>query len=660
MLYRELVQFDPIESVIQLRTADQEATARQLVQTYVISDHMADQLSNIIIPQLQFLRPRDNKGLLAVGNYGTGKSHLMSVVSGVAEYPDLADLLTHEGVRTAARDIAGRFKVVRVEIGAVERGLRRIILEEMEKALASWGTPYTFPPADQITNNKDSIVEAMGKFQEQFPDHGLLLVVDELLDYLRTRKDHDLILDLGFLRELGEVAALTRFRFLGGLQESLFESPSFSFAAGQLRRVRDRFEQIRIARDDVAYVVSHRLLRKSDEQMARVTDHLRKFTPLYPRLADRLSEFAHLFPVHPAYIETFERVYVAEKREVLKTLSQAIQGLLDHEVPSDQPGLISYDQYWGVLRENASMRSDPQVSEVIRKSGVLEGLVHNSYTRPQLLPLAIRIVDALSVYRLTTTDINSPLGVTAPQMRDDLCLYVRTPEPTADFLLDQVQVALREIVRTVSGQYISCNEANDQWYLDIKKDIDFDAKIRERGDFMGEGELNRYFFEGLRQALSFSDTTYVTGHRIWFYELPWTDRKVTRPGYLFFGAPDERSTAQPPRDFYVYFLPPFLRREWHDDQRSDEVIYGLTGLDQRFTDLLRLYAGAQALSLEAPAHRDVYANKAGDRLRDLLTWLRGNLVSHLQVTYQGVTAPLSATLAQMRSTATQSIEDLLR
>ena len=89
MRYRDLLQFDPIETVIQLRDADQEKTARRLVETYVISDRMADQLAHVVIPQLQFLSPRDNKGVLIVGNYGTGKSHLMAVVSAVAEHPDL-------------------------------------------------------------------------------------------------------------------------------------------------------------------------------------------------------------------------------------------------------------------------------------------------------------------------------------------------------------------------------------------------------------------------------------------------------------------------------------------------------------------------------------------------------------------------------------------
>ena len=36
MKYKELIQFEPIESVVELRDADREDSARQLVLTYVI------------------------------------------------------------------------------------------------------------------------------------------------------------------------------------------------------------------------------------------------------------------------------------------------------------------------------------------------------------------------------------------------------------------------------------------------------------------------------------------------------------------------------------------------------------------------------------------------------------------------------------------------
>ena len=113
MIYRDLIQFEPIETVVQLRDADHESAAHRLVATYVVSTEMAEKLAVVLIPQLQFDEPADNKGFLVVGNYGTGKSHLMSVISAVAERGELLDALTNEDLVAAARRIAGRFKVAR-------------------------------------------------------------------------------------------------------------------------------------------------------------------------------------------------------------------------------------------------------------------------------------------------------------------------------------------------------------------------------------------------------------------------------------------------------------------------------------------------------------------------------------------------------------------
>src|SRR4051812_8903339 len=111
MYYRDLVQFEPLETVIQLRNADDKNEAAHLVESYVVSERMADLLTNVVFPQLQISRPHDNKGVLIVGNYGTGKSHLMAVLSAVAEYEDLLPHLSNATVRDAAAGIAGQFKV---------------------------------------------------------------------------------------------------------------------------------------------------------------------------------------------------------------------------------------------------------------------------------------------------------------------------------------------------------------------------------------------------------------------------------------------------------------------------------------------------------------------------------------------------------------------
>src|SRR5258708_9649741 len=114
--------------------------------------------------------------------------------------------------------------------------VREIVWGELEEELASMGVAYRFPSASEVSNNKDAFHEMRAAFQRVYPTQGLLFVVDELLDYLRTRKEQALILDLNFLREVGEICRSTRFRFLSGVQESLFDSTRFQFVAETLRR----------------------------------------------------------------------------------------------------------------------------------------------------------------------------------------------------------------------------------------------------------------------------------------------------------------------------------------------------------------------------------------------------------------------------------------
>ena len=638
--YKDLIQFEPIETVVQLRSADKISEARRLVSTYVISEEMAERLSEIVIPGLQFLKPSDNKGILIVGNYGTGKSHLMSVISAICEHEELLSELQNPKVARAAKVIAGKFRVIRTELGSTTMALRDILVKDMEEALASMGVAYRFPPLDQISSHKRVFEEMMAAFHKKYPDQGLLLVVDELLDYLRSRKDQELILDLNFLREIGEVCKDLRFRFLAGVQEAIFDSPRFHFVADSLRRVKDRFEQVLIARNDIKFVVAERLLRKNVRQQTQIRAYLTPFAKFYTSMNERMDEFVRLFPVHPDYIDVFERITVVEKREVLKTLSGAMRKLLEQELPSDYPGLVSYDSYWEILRSEPSFRAIPEVKAVIDCSQVLESRIQQAFTPEEEKPLARRIIHALSVHRLTTGDIYTPIGPTVRELCDTLCLYQPGVEDLggdpAEDLVTLVESVLRTIQKTVSGQFLSYNRDNGQWYLDLKKTEDYDALIEKRSESLEPSQLDRYYYEALKRVMECTDQTYVTGFRIWEYELEWPSRRAARQGYLFFGSPNERSTAVPPRDFYLYFLQPFDPPRFQDEKKKDEVLFRLKHRDEEFDQKLRFYAAALELASTASGHaRKVYTSKADDYLKDIVEWLQKHMVEAFEVTWRG-------------------------
>ena len=78
--------------------------ARTDVETYVISDRMAQQLAEVVLPNLRFDAPGSNKGIFIVGTYGT-EHEALEVVRQVAPahgWPAAGELALGQHQRPAA------------------------------------------------------------------------------------------------------------------------------------------------------------------------------------------------------------------------------------------------------------------------------------------------------------------------------------------------------------------------------------------------------------------------------------------------------------------------------------------------------------------------------------------------------------------------------
>ena len=106
----------------------------------------------------------------------------------------------------------------------------------------------------------------------------------------------------------------------------------------------------------------------------------------------------------------------------------------------------------------------------------------------------------------------------------------------------------------------------------------------------------------LREVLELNPTEVCrTGYNIWEYELEWQTHRAARIGYLFFGAPDDRSTTVPERDFYLYFIQPNepskKLKDFLKDKKSDEVFFRLKMTDDVFLITLKKYSASLELSI---------------------------------------------------------------
>jgi hypothetical protein len=634
MKYSELISFNPIEDVIQLTTADDKNKAREYVKTYVMSDTMAESLQAPMIDQLQMDEVVDNKGVLIVGNYGTGKSHLMSVISSIATDKENLQYLQNEKFAKNMECVAGKFEVLRIEIGGVTMSMREIIFGFIQEDFEQRGIKFDVPDFSTVRDNKKLIKDMMMAFSDKYPDKGYLIVVDEFLSYLSSRDEREIVLDLEFFRALGEMCSKSKLRIIFGVQEKIFDNPRFSFVSETLKKVSDRFAQIIITKEATSYVVSERILKKTPEQKAVVRKHLEKFSGLYTGMSSKLDEFVELFPIHPSYIDVFNKIYLIENRHILKNISLTIKDIFNTEVPANEPGVISFDNYWPAIKSNGMLKSDVTISRVVNASQQLEEIINRAFPKPAYKPLALKIIYALSVHRLTTNGLDVQYGLTAENMKDDLGLFLPMPEQDADFLLAVVKTTLKDIMTTVSGQFIICNDANNQYYIDVDKIVDYDEKIKQKASVLADSELNRYFYTVVYNCIEWDAKQYVTNFNIYEYDLNWDSHNIFREGYLFMGLPGERSTAQPERDFYIHIMPPYDVNKVTVKNLQDEVYFYFKSTED-FRESLSLFAAANDLALISEGKdKDAYLSKAAMLRKKLIKYLGENKNTCFDVLYK--------------------------
>ena len=555
MKYKELIQFEPITTVVKLVNAGDLTVAENLVKTFVFSKKMIEDLQEIIIKNLVTEPNYETKGIQVVGSYGTGKSHLMSLVSSIAENSDLVKHIQNEEIRNLFSAIAGKYKVLRFEIGT-DRPLKDIVFAQIERFLGQQGLDYTFD--DNNFSWKELIQQMMAEFEEKFPNIHFLIVIDELLEYLKGRKPNDLYNDLMLLRQLGEACDNSRFKLMFGVQELLYRSPEFQFQADMLNKIEDRYSDLNITKEDVSFVVKERLLKKDIHQKARIREHLLQFAHLFEGINTNLNEFIDLFPVHPNYVSYFEKIkHGKSQREILKVLSVRFGDILEKDVPTNNPGLITYDTYWPDLASNPAMLAIPDIRIVRDKVDIIKDRITNHFTgaRQNRKEIAQSIAQALAI-RILCDDLDKRNGASAHSLKEDLCVSIPNVEEP-EFLLATIDNTAKQLVSATSGQYVDQDPVSSDYYIRTEGGINIPQLIRDFADEVikkDSDQADQYYFDFLQYMLEIQQDSYRTGFKIWQHSLEWLDKKSFRLGYIFFGNPNERSTTEPVQQYYIFLI----------------------------------------------------------------------------------------------------------
>jgi hypothetical protein len=637
MKYNDLIQFDPITSVIKLVDAAEYTQAVRLVKTFVFSKKIKRDLKAVILKNLLPNSDYETFGIQVVGNYGTGKSHLMSLVSSIAENPILVNELADDELKESFRPIAGRYKVLRFELGSTAI-LKDIVFSNIERYINQQGVDFKFDPHSPFSW-KENLQDMMAAFESTFPQHHFLVVIDEVLEYLKGRGPTELYNDLSILRQLGEMCDNSRFKIMFGVQELLYRSPEFQYQADMLNRISERYSDLIITREDVSFVVKERLLKKDIHQKQYIREHLLKFSHLFEGINGNPNEYIDLYPVHPDYITNFEQIrHGKNQREILKVLSKKFKSLLETEIPGNNPGLITYDSYWHDLAGNADMLSKPDIGKVKDNMDIIVDRIRNHFTgaRSNRRVLAERIASALAI-RILSDDLDKRNGASGASLKEQLCVTLPMVDDP-ELLTAAVDNTAKQLVTATGGQYVSQDELSGEYYIRTEGGINVPQLIRDYADNMikrNPQQADQYFFEFLQFLLEIQQNTYRTGFKIWPKIIEWPDRKSFRRGYIFFGNPNERSTTEPVQHFYIFFSPLFSSIQRND--QPDEVYFELSGLSEELKDTICLYGAGKALMASAQSNlKSLFMNQIEESQHKALALFDREYADKTEVFYKGV------------------------
>lgn len=644
MKYRDLIQFESVDEIIKFDKLSDDDYREQLVKTFVVSNSFENFIIPRICRELDLDSVQETKGLQVIGNYGTGKSHLMSLFSIIAEDTRYLDFLNNQKAKECLQKIAGRYKVLRFEISGQD-SLWEILTYQIDKYFEEWGIDYSIFEDNRPVPYYEKLEKMLAAFEEVYPDKGFMIVVDEMLDYLRSHaQPHLLGNDLQVLRALGHFSDRTRFRMVFGVQEMIYQALEFQFQADMLSHVSERYTDLKIEKSDVQFIVQERLLRKNAHQQQAIKEHLQKFITLFPDLSHDLDTFVNLYPVHPSYFDNFQQIRVGKnQREVLKVLSRRFETMLDKDVPEKEPGLICYDSYWEDMQRTQDLMAIPDVRKVSEITSLVDQKIDDYFTggRSPKKPLAHRIV-AASAIKILQSDLTKTNGVLAESLANDLC-FVDPIATNFDELVDlSITTTLNNIVKATIGQYFERNEENLEYHLRIEGGVNYKQNVINYAATMSDKVKDEYFFDFLAEIMPVDWNVYRPNFRIWDHSVNWKSHNVRLDGYIFMGNPNAKSTTQPQQHFYLYFMPIFDKESAKHQPEEDGIFFLFDTLSQDFRDAVTLFGASVALlngasSIEKPNYRivkDEYFKSARDKFNS-------EFLHSCMVEFKGEKHPLS-------------------
>jgi len=335
----DLIEVAVVDTVVRL-----DGTGSRLGELVLTGD-VVQSLSSV----LEAAGHADGKGagFFVVGPFGSGKSHFLAAAGELLAQPSAADGLG--GWDGDLRKLAGAARpsaVVAVPLVEYRSGaaLEDVVAERAWAALEG--------PQPEAGTNRLAAWDAYLAGALAAGHQGVVVLLDELSEFLRAKQGPALTEDLRFLQFLGEWAGGHPVVVLAALQESIEEVANVS--QRELARIRDRYRpSLTLSMRHVEDLVRGRLVKLRPDAGPFVERAWTEITAAFPDARITRERFTRCYPLHPDTLTVLEglRFVLSQQRGVVDFICTRLRQCLDRGYADLVTPDDVFDHFRGRLHE---------------------------------------------------------------------------------------------------------------------------------------------------------------------------------------------------------------------------------------------------------------------------------------------------------------------
>lgn len=574
MKISDLVSILPVRTVIRIADLGDSNLRRHMVESFVFTGEVSFALTSV----LKKIAAYRGEGFFVIGNYGSGKSHLLNILSLAtgdeearqAFIASCLDTLGSESELPALVKETAAKNLLVVELSLVEHSsrenLEQIVLKAIAAKLQISGNHHTSIPQNISDLPRREAFGFLKKNITGLEYGGLLLLIDELSEFLRSKENpRSYNEDIRFLQYLGEFAEAIPAWIIATMQENIENTGAL--AGELLHKIKDRYPvRFRLTGRHVKEIVSGRLVKKKAKAETALQTIYEELQGAFKLLPFSQEDFNTLYPVHPVTVELLDelRPIFSQHRGVIDFIhfrltgdpSRGIEPFIDRQAAELLTPDYIFDHFRDRLRE--TVETSPYSEQVFHHyereverifEDAVDGRVALRVLKLLILGAVARAPRSFSVNELTVLLLYRYSGL----------------ESVVNY--DYISEILKKLL--AHGAYLSAQEKDGKtlYTIDLKADVNLllEKKLHQLKNELLPGD--RRMIEGL---LPWADESYLPLKELQQEkkrEIEITWHNTVRMGQIYFGSPTESGDKEPAVlekvlteseiDFVFFIVPPF-------------------------------------------------------------------------------------------------------